>query len=64
LQKRQHHEQQSGPLHAGRAKGEQRQGDTHVACIHEQRWERKTAGSETKKEKIEADEQANCGKNY
>jgi hypothetical protein len=46
------------------AEGEQRQGDTHVVCIHEQRWERKTAGSETKKEKIEADEQANCGKIY
>jgi hypothetical protein len=64
LQKRQHHEHQSRPLHAGRAEGEERQGDAHVAGIHEPRWKRKTAGSETKKEKIEADEQANCSKNY
>ena len=50
-------------MHARRAKGEQRQGDTHVARFHKQRWERKTARAETKKGKIEADDQTHCGKN-
>jgi hypothetical protein len=57
------HEHQRGPLQAELAEREQRQRNAHIAGIHKQRWERKTARAETKKGKIEADDQTHCGKN-